>query len=206
MSGNLYIISAPSGAGKTSLVKSLIECMSDVRVSVSHTTRAPRPGEVDGINYHFVSQEEFAALVVEQQFLEHATVFGNSYGTSKKWVNAQMQQGIDIILEIDWQGAQQIRTLYPHVITIFILPPSRYSLQQRLRARGQDSDAVIAQRFSEAVAEMRHYEEFDYLVVNDDFNQALKDLQAIFYSQRLTRRVQQEKLAPLLTQLLENMP
>ena len=200
--GTLYLISAPSGAGKTSLVKALLENTPNLKVSVSHTTRQPRAGEKDGINYHFVSKTEFQQMLSENVFLEHAQVFDNYYGTSGKWVTEQLNTGIDVILEIDWQGAQQVRRLQPDTISIFILPPSRATLEQRLRKRGTDSETVIAKRLRGAVEELSHYSEFDYLVVNDDFEQALKDLQAIIHSQGLKQAAQAEKLKGLLDDLM----
>lgn len=149
--GTLYIVSAPSGAGKTSLVKALLDSTEQIRVSVSHTTRAMRPGEVDGVNYHFVAREDFLAMLEEDAFLEHAEVFGNLYGTSQRWVEQTLAAGLDLILEIDWQGAQQVRRLMPHAQSIFILPPSQEALRHRLDNRGQDSEAIIEQRMREAV-------------------------------------------------------
>jgi len=200
--GALYIISAPSGAGKTSLVKALVDSTAEVRVSVSHTTRAPRPGETDGVHYHFVDKEAFQAMAAEGGFLEHAEVFGNFYGTSRAGVEALMEQGVDVILEIDWQGAAQIRQVMPEAVSVFILPPSRAELESRLRGRGQDSEEVIARRLAEARAEMAHHGEFDYLVVNDDFDQALAELRAVFTARRLRREVQIPRLAGLLADLL----
>jgi len=200
--GILYLIAAPSGAGKTSLVKALLEKTQNLRVSVSHTTRPARAGEEDGVNYHFVSKNEFEQMLSDEIFLEHAQVFDNYYGTSIKWVTEQLNTGINVILEIDWQGVQQVRRLKPDTVSIFILPPSRATLEQRLRDRGTDSEAVIAKRLRGAVEEMSHYIEFDYLVVNDDFNQALKDLQAILQSQGLKQAVQAVKLDGLLNDLL----
>jgi len=200
--GTLYTVSAPSGAGKTSLVHALIRHCSDLHVSVSHTTRAMRPGEEDGVNYHFVSRESFTAMLEQAEFLEHAEVFGNLYGTSQSWVQRQLAAGIDVILEIDWQGAQQVKRLMPDTRSIFILPPSRATLQQRLNARGQDDSAIIAARMAEAVEEMSHYVEGDYLVINNDFEQALLELQAIISSQRLRTSRQQQALGPLLQELL----
>ncbi len=185
MRGQLYVISAPSGAGKTSLVAALLRQESKVRVSVSHTTRPPRPGEQDGVNYHFVDKAEFEQRISAGDFLEHAQVFDNYYGTSQQAVEAQLNAGLDVILEIDWQGAQQIRRLRPDVISIFIVPPSIKELRIRLTGRGQDSEAVINRRMSDAVNEMRHYNEFDYLVINDTFDAALAELTTIFCAQRL---------------------
>jgi guanylate kinase len=200
--GTLYTVSAPSGAGKTSLVNALIRHCPGLQVSVSHTTRAMRPGEEDGVNYHFVSRESFTAMLEEAEFLEHAEVYGNLYGTSQSWVQSQLAAGIDVILEIDWQGAQQVKRLMPDTRSIFILPPSRATLQQRLNARGQDDSAIIAARMAEAVEEMSHYVEGDFLVVNNDFEQALLELQAIISCQRLRTGRQQQALAPLLQELL----
>lgn len=200
--GTLFIVSAPSGAGKTSLVNALIQRCPDLRVSVSHTTRSMRPGEVNGVNYHFVSEEVFRAMLLRSEFLEHAQVFGNMYGTSQTWVEQQLAAGTDVILEIDWQGAQQVKRLMPRTRAIFILPPSRATLQQRLNTRGQDDSNVIAARMAEAVEEMSHYIESDYLVVNQDFDAALAELQAIITAQRLRTPRQQRVLAQLLQDLL----
>lgn len=202
MSGTLYIISAPSGAGKTSLVKALVESTPGVAVSVSHTTRAMRPGEVDGVHYHFVGLDTFEGWVRQGGFLEHAKVFDNYYGTSRAAVEERLAQGVDVILEIDWQGARQVREQMPGAVGVFILPPSRQALEARLRGRGQDPDEVIARRMRDAVSEMTHYGEYDYLVVNDDFDTALVELRAIFQSRRLRREVQVERLGELLAGLL----
>ena len=200
--GTLYTVSAPSGAGKTSLVNALIERTRNLRVSVSHTTRPMRPGEEDGINYHFVDEKAFTLMLERAEFLEHAQVFGNYYGTSQAWVEQQLVAGTDVILEIDWQGARQVKRLMPQTQAIFILPPSRETLIQRLTARGQDNSAIIAARAAEAVEEMSHYVESDFLVVNSDFGQALQELQAIVSCQRLRLDRQQQVLAPLLDELL----
>ncbi|MBW8454807.1 guanylate kinase [Pseudomonas stutzeri] len=200
--GTLYIVSAPSGAGKTSLVKALVDAQPQVRVSVSHTTRAMRPGEVDGVNYHFVSREEFLARLERNEFLEHAEVFGNLYGTSQRWLEQTLAEGYDLILEIDWQGAQQVRRLMPQAKSIFILPPTQEALRQRLNNRGQDSDEIIEKRMREAVSEMSHYVEYDYLVINDDFAHALIDLQSIFRANQLKQPAQQQRHARLLSELL----
>ncbi|MDE1463579.1 guanylate kinase [Spartinivicinus poritis] len=200
--GTLFIISAPSGAGKTSLVKALIETTGDVCVSVSHTTRPQRPGEQDGVNYHFVSVEQFQQMLNQSAFLESANVFGNYYGTSQQWVEQQLTNGIDVILEIDWQGAQQVRELLPDAMSIFILPPSKAALQDRLEKRGQDDDGVINKRMAAAVDEMTHHVEYDYLVVNDDFDQALQQLQAIVIASRQQLTKQQMRHQQLLTELL----
>lgn len=203
MSGMLYIIAAPSGGGKTSLVNALLESDDSVKVSVSYTTRPPRPGEEDGVNYHFVDEARFHQMVSEGAFLEYAEVFGRYYGTAQQSVTSLLSREIDVILEIDWQGAQQVRKLMPECRSIFIIPPSREELERRLRGRGQDSEAVIARRTGEAVEEMSHYGEFDYLVVNDDFDCALADLKAIFRSRRLEQAVQSGVLTEQLAQLLK---
>ena len=200
--GTLYIISAPSGAGKTSLVKALLEQDPKVRVSVSHTTRAPRDGEVDGVAYNFVTLAEFDEVIDAGQFLEYAEVFTNKYGTSKLWVEEQLAAGIDVILEIDWQGAQQVREKMPNALSIFILPPSRAELERRLTGRGTDSAEIIAGRMAQAESEMSHYGEFDYLVINDQFDEALNQLQAIFTANRLRMGVQTTVQKSLLEDLL----
>lgn len=177
--GRLFIFSAASGTGKTSLAKALVEQMPDVAFSVSHTTRAPRPGEQHGVHYYFVNQQQFDEMVVADRFLEHAKVFGNSYGTSRSTTENMLRQGKNIIFDIDWQGARAIKEKLPEVVSIFILPPSRAALEKRLTGRGQDSPEVIAQRMRAAVSEISHYKEFDHLVVNDDFDAALADLKTI---------------------------
>lgn len=213
-SGTLYIVSAPSGAGKTSLVTALIEADPRVSVSVSHTTRAMRPGEQHGVNYHFVSHDDFKGLIAKGDFLEHAEVFGNFYGTSRSALQQVLDQGNDLILEIDWQGAQQVRKLMPEARSVFILPPSQQALRQRLDGRGQDSEAIIAGRMKEAVSEMVHYDEYEYVIVNDDFDEALEDLKAVFAANRegdaaalaraeeLKRGKQQQRHQALLKQLI----
>lgn len=200
--GTLYTVSAPSGAGKTSLVNALVERCHGLRVSVSHTTRPKRPGEQDGVNYHFVSESTFLAMLENAEFLEHARVFGNLYGTSGVWVEQQLKRGHDIILEIDWQGAQQVKRLLPQTRAIFILPPSRETLQQRLKLRGQDDPAIIASRMDAAVEEMSHYVESDYLLINKDFDQALDELLSIVTSQRLLTSRQEDALVDVLQDLL----
>ena len=200
--GTLYTVSAPSGAGKTSLVNALVERCQGLQVSVSHTTRPIRPGEQDGVNYHFVTESDFLAMLERNEFLEHARVFGNLYGTSGVWVESQLKLGNDIILEIDWQGAQQVKRLLPRTQAIFILPPDRESLLQRLRNRGQDDPAIIENRMNVAVEEMSHYVESDYLVVNQDFDRALDELYAIVISQRLRTARQQTVLQGMLQDLL----
>jgi guanylate kinase len=202
ISGKLYIISAPSGAGKTSLVKRLVAEVDDLSVSVSHTTRAMRSGEQDGVDYFFVSVDEFKAMIERQAFLEHAQVFDNFYGTAQQTVEDNLAQGLDVILEIDWQGAQQVRRMLPDSLSIFILPPSISVLSQRLQNRGQDNPEVIARRMRDAVTEMSHYPEFDYLIVNDDFGVAFSQLKSIITANRLLQSQQQQTLAPLLQDLL----
>lgn len=200
--GTLYTVSAPSGAGKTSLVKALIDNSSGIQVSVSHTTRACRPGEQDGINYHFVSQETFMGMLENTAFLEHAKVFDNFYGTSKAWVQDTLTQGIDVILEIDWQGAQQVRKQLPETVGIFILPPSEATLRERLTQRGQDDASIIERRMRDARNEIEHYVESDYLIINDDFDVALNEFKAIITARRLTLEKQQQRHQSLLTGLL----
>lgn len=205
MSGNLYIVSAPSGAGKSSLVRALVAGDDRLRLSISYTTRPPRPGEEDGVHYHFVSRETFLEMLERGLFLESAEVYGNFYGTSQPWIEAQMAQGHDVLLEIDWQGAAQVRRLIPSAIGIYILPPSLEELQRRLCHRGQDSPEVIARRLAAAREDLSHALEYDYLVVNEHFERALADLRAIVHSQRLTVARQQTALADLLRQLTDGM-
>jgi len=201
--GTLYIISAPSGAGKSSLLRALLDDSGgDVVLSVSHTTRMPRPGELDGREYHFVDSGLFQAMADRGEFLEHAQVFDNFYGTSQKGIEAQLSRGLDVILEIDWQGARQVRRLVPGAVGIFILPPSRQALEERLQGRGQDDKAVIARRMSDAVSEMSHYSEYDYLVINDVFQVACDDLASIIRGNRLRIGGQGPRHAALLTSLL----
>ena len=203
--GSLYVVAAPSGAGKTSLVKSLLEITEKLAVSVSHTTRAARPGEVGGEDYHFVDVATFEKMRDSGQFLEHAKVFDNYYGTSRQAVDRLLENGLDVILEIDWQGAQQARQLYPACCGIFILPPSRQALEERLCSRGQDDDTVIARRMRDAIAEMSHYTEFDYLVVNDDFEEALATLKSIIIARRQRIAVQAKRQEHLLQELLSEV-
>ena len=188
--GRLFIFSAASGTGKTSLAKELVARMPDLAFSVSHTTRAPRPGEQHGVHYYFVNQAQFDEMVAADRFLEHAKVFGNSYGTSRAATENLLRQGKNIILDIDWQGARAIKEKMPESVSVFILPPSRAALEERLTSRGQDTPEVIARRMREAVSEMSHYKEFDHVVVNDDFNAALKDLQVIIRGAGTPRPVQ----------------
>lgn len=200
--GTLFIITAASGTGKTSLVKELLATTKNIVVSVSHTTREPRRGEVDGEHYYFTSKEEFMRLVGEGEFLEHAEVFGNYYGTSKTAVNDLLGAGMDVILEIDWQGALQVKKLMPHAVMIFILPPSREELRNRLLNRNQDATKVIEARLAGAVREMQEYVNFDYVVINDDFNMALSDLRAIVTTYRLAITKQTVRHEKLISQLL----
>ncbi|UCF75145.1 MAG: guanylate kinase [Betaproteobacteria bacterium] len=185
MTGILFVVSAPSGAGKTSLVRALLAAEPEVRLSISYTTRPPRPGEADGRDYHFVSPEVFERMLEAGEFLESATVHGNRYGTSHKWIERELAAGRDVLLEIDWQGAQQVRKLVRGVVSIFILPPSFEALQARLIGRGQDSADVIARRLDAARAEMSHGAEFEYAIINDDFDRAAQDLTSIIRAERL---------------------
>ncbi len=201
--GNLFILSAPSGAGKSSLIGALLKKHSDMKVSVSHTTRSPRPGEENGVHYHFVSVEEFKALIEKNDFFEWAQVFDNYYGTSKQAIESQLAAGIDVFLDIDWQGAQQIRKLVDDVETIFILPPSKEELESRLNNRGQDSAEVIAGRMAKAQSETSHYNEYDYVVVNDDFDTALAEIETIVMAKRLSLQSQAVRHQALLENLLK---
>jgi guanylate kinase len=200
---SLLIVAAPSGTGKTSLVTSLVDLLPGIVVSVSHTTRPRRSQEQNGVHYYFVDQRAFAALIEADQFLEHARVFDHQYGTTRAAVKAQLAQGLDVILEIDWQGAAQVRARMPECVSIFILPPSRKVLEERLRSRAQDSDEIIARRMRAAVAEMRHYAEFDYLVINDDFERALDALKAIVLASRQRLALQVARERERLRQLLD---
>ena len=200
--GHLLTISAPSGAGKTSLVRAVVERDDNLQVSVSHTTRPMRPGEIDGKNYHFTNRAAFEKARDEGAFFEWAEVFGNLYGTSKSQVERTLAEGIDVILEIDWQGAQQVKRVMPGCCTIFIVPPSVATLETRLRSRGQDDDATIARRMADAKRELAHCIDGDYLVLNDDFETAQKDLQAIIRSERLRTMRQRRSLQPVLDDLL----
>jgi guanylate kinase len=193
MSGNLFIVAAPSGAGKTSLVNAVLKQDSALALSISYTTRAPRPGEVDHREYHFVAEAEFVAMIERGEFLEHALVFGNRYGTSARWIQQQTAAGRDLVLEIDWQGAEQVRRLIPGAVGIFILPPTMEELERRLRNRAQDSDAVIQQRLIAARDEISHAGEFDYVIINKDFDVALADLAAVVRASRLQLARQRQR-------------
>ncbi|AAZ19571.1 guanylate kinase [Psychrobacter arcticus 273-4] len=205
MTGSLFIITAASGTGKTSLVKQLLATTNDLTVSVSHTTRDPRPGEIDGHHYHFTDVDNFVTAISESQFLEHAEVFGNYYGTSEQSVRAQLDAGVDVILEIDWQGALQVKKIFTDAIMIFILPPSIATLRQRLSTRGQDSMEVIEQRLAGAVNEMAQYINFDYVIINDNFEVALTELKAIIVADRQTLKRQQQRYQRTITNLLSNI-
>lgn len=203
--GTLYVIAAPSGGGKTSLTLELLKHFEKLKISISYTTRPPRPGEKDGVSYNFVDEARFKQMIADKSFLEYAEVFGHYYGTSKEWILSRLDKGVDVLLDIDWQGARQLHHIFgSSVVTIFILPPSRDALLKRLEGRNQDQEKVIEQRMAEAVSEMSHYNEFDYIIINDKFDDALDDLKVIVRSRRLERSYQQQKLAPLLAHLLEN--
>jgi guanylate kinase len=201
MSGNLFIISAPSGAGKTSLVHALLGINPHINLSISYTTRDPRPGEHDGKDYHFVSRETFLAMAKRGEFLESAEVYGNLYGTSQTWISQEVSKGRDVLLEIDWQGAAQVRRLFPDSISIFILPPSREALEQRLKGRGQDNDAVIAKRMAAVREDVAHIAEFDYVIINDNLNEALRELNAVVLSAKLISTKQLTRHQTLINQL-----
>lgn len=200
---NLFVISAPSGAGKTSLVRALVNKLKEIKISISHTTRPMRFSDKEGVDYFFIDENRFQTMMKEGAFLEYATVYGHYYGTAKDWVLQQLKAGEDVLLEIDWQGAQQIRRLFPPALLIFILPPSTKVLQERLIKRRQDEGPVINHRLALARQEMAHYAEFDYIVVNDNFDQALQNLLHIISAERLQLGVQGEKLALLLEELLK---
>jgi len=199
--GNLFVVAAPSGGGKTSLTRALLEREPGIRLSVSYTTRAPRPGEADGVDYRFVTQERFQALKAAGEFLEHAHVHGNWYATSGTWLKQQIDSGQDVLLEIDWQGAAQVRKLVPGSVHVFILPPSLASLEERLRRRGQDDEPTIARRLNAAREEMRHCDQFDYVIINQDFASAVDDLSAIVRASRLRGAHQRVRYKGLLAQL-----
>jgi guanylate kinase len=202
MAGNLYVVAAPSGAGKTTLVRLLLEAESAVHLSISFTTRQPRPGEQNGREYHFVDVAVFKAMVARQEFLEWAEVHGNFYGTSKKWIADQLAADADVLLEIDWQGAQQVRELFPAAIGVFILPPSMEELERRLIGRGTDAADVIARRLAAAQAEMRHVGEFDYVIINNQLEEALLDLRAVVRASRLQCVAQQARHAALFDRMI----
>jgi guanylate kinase len=199
--GRLFVIAAPSGAGKTSLVRALMEREPALRFSISYTTRPKRPNETHGKDYFFVAKDEFEAMVARGEFLEHARVFDNYYGTALRQVEASLAAGQDLILEIDWQGAQQIRRALPECRSIFILPPSRDELERRLRGRGTDAEDVIQRRLRDAATDMTHWSEFDYVVINDDFDRALTELHAIVRGQGEASRRERDGLAALASGL-----
>jgi guanylate kinase len=198
MSGDLFVVVAPSGAGKTSLVNAMLAGEPAIRLSVSCTTRAPREGEVEGREYRFIGRAAFEAMIAAGDFLEHAEVYGNYYGTSRAWIEGELAQGHDVLLEIDWQGARQVRALFPHMIGVFILPPSLEELRRRLTARGKDSPESIARRMASAREEISHVLEFEYIIINEQFDVALADLQAVVRAARLSRDRRNARLARLL--------
>lgn len=200
--GTLYTISAASGTGKSTLVTALINSIDNLKLSVSHTTRIARTGEIEGVHYHFVSKTEFQQILEADVFVEYATVFDNNYGTSKQWLSEQLNEGIDVILEIDWQGAQKVRQFQPNLVSIFVLPPSFEILETRLRDRKTDSEEVILNRLRGAREDISHYIEYDYIVLNDDFSQALEDLRSIIHSQTLKRRGAKPHIQTVLKDLL----
>ena len=202
MSGLLFVVSAASGTGKTSLVKALLERVNNLHVSVSHTTRGQRPGELDGVHYHFSNKDDFLNLVNEGGFIEYAEVFGNYYGTAQATVKEQLAKGHDVLLEIDWQGAQQVRRLFPESKQIFILPQSQFDLRERLSNRGTDAVDVIEHRLSCAVEDMQQYSNFDYIIINDDFNKALHDLEAVIIANRLVLSQQANRHEKLIQKLI----
>jgi guanylate kinase len=198
MPGNLFVVVAPSGAGKTSLVTSLLEGERNIRLSISYTTRPPRPGEQDGREYHFVDKARFEAMIAADDFLEHATVYGNHYGTSRAWIQKELAGDHDVLLEIDWQGARQVRSLFPAVVGIFILPPSLAELRRRLQGRGKDSPETIEHRMASAREDISHVLEFEYIIVNDHFEDALSELTCVVRASRATRAQQEARLAKLI--------
>ena len=201
MSGILFIISAPSGAGKTSLVHALLKINPQIELSVSYTTRGPRPGEQDGKDYHFVTRETFLEMAKRGEFLESAEVYGNLYGTSQTWISREIAKGRDLLLEIDWQGAAQVRRIFPDSISIFILPPSIAALEQRLKGRGKDNDAVIAKRMAAVREDVAHIAEFSYVIINDNLDAALRELDAVVLSARLRCAMQLSRYQNLINQL-----
>ena len=205
MAGLLFVVAAASGTGKTSLVKALLEQTKDLTVSISHTTRTNRSGEIDGVHYHFTPKDRFVDMIGDGYFVEHAEVFGNYYGTSHTGITTQLEQGHDVLLEIDWQGAEQVRRIFPNSIQIFIIPPNLSALRERLSNRGQDAAEVIQTRLNGAVEEMRQHVSFDYLIVNDVFDEALIDLQSIIRANRLTQTQQAVKQQKLLMGLLNEL-
>ncbi len=202
MSGLLFVVSAASGTGKTSLVKALLERVNNLHVSVSHTTRGQRPGELDGVHYHFTQKQDFIDLVEQGGFIEYAEVFGNYYGTAQATVKEQLAKGHDVLLEIDWQGAQQVRNLFPESKQIFILPPSQFDLRERLSNRGTDAVDVIEHRLGCAVEDMQQYVNFDYVIINDDFNKALHDLESVIMANRLVMAQQAHRHQALIEKLI----
>jgi guanylate kinase len=202
MRGTLYIVAAPSGAGKSSLVNAVLAKEPGIALSISFTSRAPRPGERHAQHYHFVDKAEFERMIAAGDFFEHALVHGDYKGTARQSVEPQLAAGKDVLLEIDWQGARQVRAKMPECISVFILPPSRDALETRMRNRGQDSDATIARRLAAAREEMSHYDEFDFVIVNEHFDAAAAELRAIFVAHRLRRIAQAERHAALLDELL----
>lgn len=202
MNGTLYIVAAPSGAGKSSIVNAVLKRVPDVALSISYTSRAPRPGERHAQHYHFISKEEFERMIAAGEFFEYALVHGDYKGTARQSVLPQLEKGLDVLLEIDWQGARQVRQQIPEAKSLFILPPSKQALETRMRNRGQDTEAVIAQRLAAAREEMSHYHEFDFVVVNEHFDQAVQEVTAIFSAQRLRLPAQQARYKALIEQLL----
>jgi guanylate kinase len=202
MNGTLYIVAAPSGAGKSSIVNAVLKRLPDVALSISYTSRAPRPGERHAQHYHFISKDEFERMIAAGEFFEYALVHGDYKGTARQSVLPQLEKGLDVLLEIDWQGARQVRAQIPEAQSLFILPPSKQALETRMRNRGQDTEAVIAQRLAAAREEMSHYHEFDFVVVNEHFDQAVQEVTAIFSAQRLRLPAQQARHGALIEQLL----
>lgn len=200
--GSLFIVSAPSGAGKTTLERALLERVDNLRRSISHTTRPPRPGEQDGVDYYFVSQETFESMVARGEFIEYAQVFGNYYGTQREAIEDNLRQGIDVIMDMDWQGARQVRQVFPSVVSIFILPPSIGVLRQRLEARGQDSEGVIEKRMREAREQIAHFSEYDFLIINDVLDEAVDDLERVVRASRLREAPQSVRYRALIEELL----